>query len=111
MRPDNRKQRHRLCAAPYLLAWCAILVGANAVRPVAPSGDAVLTEVRLTQERRTSLAISPDGRLLVSGDSRGSIRAWDVKTAKLLWQTPAVRKAVVRLAFLDDGRTLASRHD
>lgn len=110
MRAEERKQSYGLSAAPYVVAWCALLMRADAGHTGPPGTGPGLSEVRLRHERRSSLAVSPDGRLLVSGDARGAMRAWDVKTAKLLWQTPGVGHAVTRLAFVDGGGTLAARH-
>jgi WD40 repeat protein len=57
----------------------------------------------------TSLAFSPDGRLLASGAFDGTLALWDVSTARLA--RPAItahREAVQALAFSPDGATLAS---
>jgi WD40 repeat protein len=56
-----------------------------------------------------SIAFSPDGGLLVSGNSRGSLKLWDVasgKEAQLV--TAAHSLAVLGVAFAPDGKTFAS---
>jgi WD40 repeat protein len=62
----------------------------------------------------TALAFSPDGRLLVSGDSRGEIAVWDFAGGKLtLGETviPTGAKTLVwALVVSPDGRSLISGH-
>ena len=59
--------------------------------------------------RVLSLAFSPDGNVLVSGDSYGDIDFWDVESAAHLQTFPRYGHGdVIDLAFLPDGNTLAS---
>lgn len=51
----------------------------------------------------TSMAISPDGRLLVTGNSREGVTLWDPETLKEVGTLPAVGG---RLRFTPDGKTL-----
>ena len=55
-----------------------------------------------------SLAFSPDGGLLTSGDSDGKVRLWDVKTMKNVATLDGHIADVVSVAFSHDGRTLAA---
>ncbi|MBP0018166.1 MAG: PD40 domain-containing protein [Cyanobacteria bacterium SBLK] len=58
-----------------------------------------------------SIAISPDKKLLVSGDSDGSIKMWDIhniKNARLIKVLTEHSKTIYALAFSPDGKTLAS---
>ncbi|MCI0378603.1 MAG: serine/threonine protein kinase [Gemmataceae bacterium] len=54
-----------------------------------------------------SLAVSPDGRWVVSGSPDGMIRAWDVATGSE-HKTFAHSRQVFRVAFSPDGRTFAT---
>ncbi len=62
-----------------------------------------------------SLAIAPDGRTLVSGDSESAIWLWDIPGGENLFKLPAPRdeasrsaRLVWRVAYSPDGRLLAS---
>ena len=54
-----------------------------------------------------SLAISPDGNTLASGDANGTLILWDLTTFEEIAQITASGSAVRSLAFSVDGRTLA----
>ena len=56
------------------------------------------------------LAISPDGRLLASGDGMGGVRAWDlVKDEPMALRDPSPHGGnIVAVGFLPDGRGLIS---
>lgn len=55
-----------------------------------------------------SLAYSPDGKLLASGDQDGEIRLWDTETFTLKNELSAHLLAVQSLAFSPNGRLLAA---
>jgi WD40 repeat protein len=55
-----------------------------------------------------SHAISPDGRLLVSGSADSTIKLWDIATANLLATLYGHRDAVTSVAFLPDGKSIIS---
>ncbi len=55
-----------------------------------------------------SLAFSPDGNVLVSGDRSGAIDFWDVESGTHLQTLRGYRSRVIDLAFSPDGNTLAS---
>ncbi|MGH6827215.1 tetratricopeptide repeat protein, partial [Methyloceanibacter sp.] len=56
----------------------------------------------------SSMAMSPDGTEIVSGDGDGSIRVWDVSAGKQLQEIEAHAKSVSAVAYSPDGKTLAS---
>ncbi len=60
----------------------------------------------------SSLAFSPDGNVLVSGDRSGNIDFWDVEVGAHLQRLRGYYGPVIDLAFSPDGNTLASAtHD
>jgi len=56
----------------------------------------------------SSMAMSPDGTEIVSGDGDGSIRVWDVAEGKQIQEIEAHIKNVSAVAYSPDGETLAS---
>jgi len=56
----------------------------------------------------TTLAFSPDGKLIVAGDEAGVVKLWDVATHALLSAFMGHKDAVTTVTFSPDGRTLAS---
>jgi WD40 repeat protein len=56
----------------------------------------------------TALALSPDGRRLVTGGDAGTIKVWDTATWRELVTMKDHAHAVRGLAFTPDGRTLIS---
>ncbi len=55
-----------------------------------------------------SLALSPDGRTLVSGSMDRTVRMWDAATGRPIRTLRAHKKAVKSVAYGPDGKTLAS---
>src|SRR5262249_14107 len=56
-----------------------------------------------------SLAISPDGRFLLTGPSKGDgVRLWDRASAKVLHSLPGHGAQVIGVAFSPDGKRLAT---
>jgi RNA polymerase sigma factor (sigma-70 family) len=59
-------------------------------------------------ENVTALALSPDGRMVASGEWKGGVRLWEVASGKELRRLPGPNSHVALLVFSADGRTLAS---
>lgn len=63
----------------------------------------------------TSLAISPDGTILVAADDEGSINAWSLPPASVLWQArlalpaPAFAQVVFDVQFAHTGLAVVSK--
>jgi WD40 repeat protein len=57
------------------------------------------------------VAVSADGRLLLSGDDGGGVSLWGVETGKRLQQLPGHDGMVQSLAFAPDGKTAVSGGD
>ncbi|KAJ6248128.1 wd repeat-containing protein [Anaeramoeba flamelloides] len=53
-----------------------------------------------------SLACSPDGTILVSGDSSGAIRIWDITTRQTISLFKKHSKKIVSINFVDSGNLL-----
>jgi WD40 repeat protein len=58
-----------------------------------------------------TLAISPDGQILASGDDDKTIKFWDLKTQELLAENLEHIQPVTSVVFSPDGQILASASD
>jgi glucose repression regulatory protein TUP1 len=56
----------------------------------------------------TSVAISPDSRLVAAGSLDKMVRVWDAYDGKLLEQLEGHKDSVYSVAFMPDGNTLVS---
>jgi WD40 repeat protein len=70
---------------------------------------AAVRVLRLTDINIAALAVSPDGRLLASGDEAGVVRFTDLRTWKPVGAPVRLQRAVAlqAMVFSPDGRTLA----
>jgi WD40 repeat protein/serine/threonine protein kinase len=55
-----------------------------------------------------TVAFSPDGKTLASGDWDGNVKLWDVSTGQERASLPGHQRWVTRLAFTPDGKSLVS---
>ena len=55
-----------------------------------------------------SVALSPDGQMLVSGSRNGAIGLWDINTGRLLRTLTGHNHTVAKILFSPDGQILAS---
>ena len=75
-----------------------------------PAGRSAPSPV--TPAQAYSVAFSPDGRTLASGDFEGTVRLWDVATGRQVGSPLTGHTGpVLAVAFSRDGRTLASGGD
>ena len=58
-----------------------------------------------------TIAISPDGRTLVSGDRNQKVKLWDLRGQKLLYTLTGHSSSVTAVSFSPDGQQLASSSD
>jgi WD40 repeat protein len=92
-----------------MLAVVADSRGAAAVWRVEGGGEAARAPLFTLGHDRTinSVAFSPDGRLIVTGGEDGVLKAWDVSTRLLIFQT-SYTGSINSVAFSPDGRYLAA---
>ena len=62
------------------------------------------------KEKVTSLAFSPDGKMLISGSADGTIRGWDVTSRKQLFISAGHPVEITDLAEIKDENNLLSIH-
>ena len=58
-----------------------------------------------------ALALSPDGRYLVTGGAGGKARLWDTSTKQIVHELPHQGRTIYAVAFSPDGRTIATGSD
>ncbi len=73
-----------------------------------PAGARELRNLAAHGSRITSMAMSADGRRIVTGCYDRSIKVWDAGTGKELFTLPGHRAPVTALAFSPDAKRLAS---
>jgi WD40 repeat protein len=77
--------------------------------PTEDSGRANLTAILEHPNKVSSVAISPDGKILASGCHDGIIRIWSLHSGELLRSLFGHTSAVLSVTISPDGQTLASR--
>jgi WD40 repeat protein len=83
--------------------------GSVTLRPISGDGETRLLDGHATAVQ--SVAVSPDGRLIASGDFSGKIKIWDAATGEELdelGEPSAHGQSVDSLMFDSDGRRLVS---
>lgn len=94
--PDGRRLYLGLSQAMTVYAWD--LSTGRVVQEFGPEGSGHIEAV----------ALSPDGRSLVTVDVEHTLRQWDTTTGRVLWSFQGASQTV---AFSPDGRTLAAASD
>jgi hypothetical protein len=105
LRPVQWFERNRLELHGTIQIWdTATWQPHQTIEPEAPR----TTDTLYHPARVTSVAYSPDGRVLVGGYVDGTMRLWDTSTYAPLHTMREHRDRVVRLAFLADGALILS---
>ena len=76
-------------------------------RPKADSTGLIMVLGNLSN-RKLSVAYSPDGRTLASGNANGTVSLWDADTGRVIRSLEGHSDWVNAVAFSPDGQTLAS---
>ncbi len=95
-----------------------VAVGTRARLPLIGGGVVVLWDLEKGKERKrwrvqsdqtvSTIAFSPDGRWLVTGDSRHQVQVWETATGKRLTRLLGHRDWALSVAWSADGKTIAS---
>ncbi len=107
-------QRHAAIPLVFALVVCAGAVPGEpvpATRPARPLNRFLshfLSEMKGHVDTVNSLAISPDGRLVVSGSTDTTVRVWDLTAGKQTHCFEGHTGAVKSVAFSPDGKLVAS---
>jgi WD40 repeat protein len=92
----------------HLTVWQAYLQGVNLHLANFSHSDLAKSVFAETLDNVFTVAFSPDGRLLATGDAEGVIRLWRVTDGKPLFVCKGHMSWVWSVTFSPDGQTLAS---
>ncbi len=92
----------------YLKVWQAYLQDVNLHEVNFTGADLAKSVFAQQMAKILSVAFSPDGRMLATGDANGEIRLWQVADSKLLLVCKGHTAWVQSVAFSPDGRMLSS---
>lgn len=83
---------------------CNKTTGGQRLQIINAFNGAVLRELSAPRTRLTALAVSPNGRQVLTGDQRGFVRSTELGTGNIRYEFRANDRAVSSLAFAQDGR-------
>jgi WD40 repeat protein len=114
-REDKKRRRHpgrNLCLAitpdGKILASAGAADDAGVLRVWDVATDKRLMEWRGHEQGVPTIALSPDGRTLVSGSIDKTVKVWDVANGKERFTLAGHTKEVLAIAMSPDGKTLIS---
>lgn len=84
--------------------WCL----PSAIPPISPPWRSLLGHAA---DRIVCVALSPDGRKVLTGDTDGGVRLWDLSAGRELGQLIGHKGGVTGVAFLPEGRALTCGQD
>lgn len=81
---------------------------APAAAPAAPLPPRRLSQTLTTSATPTAIALTADGKLLVSGNRDGSLHLWNLRTGQSFYQLTGHAAAISALGFTTNGKLLVS---
>ena len=112
-RPQHVTKDWRPMKKLLLLILVSLITACSTATPrIFLSNSDLSMELKQSAFRNTSLAVSPDGKRVVSGNSNGDIILWDIQNGRMEWNrkahsnAPGAMDGVLSAAFTPNGNKL-----